>query len=61
MRVDARGAWGDGLPDYAAEVAEAVLRGAVAEEGAVGRAGGVVSVGCWSRAGNAWWQRSRCG
>lgn len=42
------------MPDHAAKVAEAIQGRAVAEEGAVGGAGGAVGVRCWSRAGDAW-------
>jgi len=58
LRVDARGTWGYGLPDYATEVAEAVEGWAVAEEGAVLGAGGAVGVGRRHCAGSAWRQRS---
>jgi hypothetical protein len=52
--VLAGSAWGDGLPDYRAEVAEAVEGWAVAEEGAGGSTGCAVSVGWGDGAGDAW-------
>ena len=52
--VLARGAGSYGLPDYGAEVAEAVLGWCVAEEGAVGRAGCAVAIGRWDGARHTW-------
>jgi hypothetical protein len=47
-------AWGDGLPDYLAEVAEAVEGGAVADEGVRDGAGCGVAVGWRVGDGDAW-------
>lgn len=51
------GAWGCGLPDYLAEVAEAVFGGSVADEGTVLVAGCAVAVGWGDGAGHAWGRR----
>jgi hypothetical protein len=56
--VLACGAGGYELPDYLAEVAEAVLSGSVADEGAVLVAGCAVAVGWGDGAGHAWRGRS---